>query len=287
MTILTKPPSGFTPYEKDNSAFVIPTALPSHPAHWYLIDVAAQPDTLKTLYCVDPDPEFALPYIGSRFHDVALHGPVLIRPLSVQAQAWLKQMGSQGQAIALYGDGLATVDVSNHLATLNQADGPYGLQQFRYASPWVIGSIGLSLTDAQRLSLLGPLHAMHGQSDGKIWSLTRECLPSTGETTVPFRLTIDNLQNHARLRRQVLAESLAEFHDRDPALIKTWFDQLQALGAPSEQALVEATHLLVRQALGEPLGGGQMNHLQQHHENWPARLDAIATLTTHAEEGSS
>ncbi len=273
--------------DRNHCVFSATALPPDEPAHWYLIDLAAQPDGLKTLYRVDPDPLYALPYIGTPYHAAAMQGPALIKPVSKQAEAWLQQMLDESQAMALYGDQLTMSDVSSHLATLSQVEGPYGRQLFRYASPRGLGSLGPSLTNTQSRRLLGPLQAMRARIDGQHWCLIRQSPCSADVTLAPLMLTTDNLQHVARARQRSLADALAASYQLERRTVQAWFDQFIQLGAPSEQALVEASRILARQALNTPIPKTQLQTITHQQDTWPQRLDALAALADKPEEGTS
>lgn len=287
MTTLMTAPSEFAADAHVNSAFVLTTTAPEQPADWYLVDLAAQPDALKTLYSIESTPDYALLYLGTPYRDVAIHGPLLIKPTAPPLHQWLQTWVTQGRSLALHGGDCTLKELNAHFINLTHVDGPYGPQRFRYASAFTLGSIGSSLTADQRLHLLGPLQALHGEYDGKYWSLQRQRSDQPGTIASPFTLSPDNLKQHARERRRILAESLAGAYNLDASVTATWFEQLQRLGAPSEQALVEASRILARQALDAPMTEPQLTIIEQSHTHWPERLDTLLALTDPQEEGTS
>ncbi|MDX1802241.1 MAG: DUF4123 domain-containing protein [Marinobacter sp.] len=295
MTNPTTAPPEFEAGAHTDSAFVFsptPTevftpAPTERLADWYLVDLAAQPDALKTLYSIESAPDYALLYMGTSYQDVALQGPLLVKPTAPPLHQWLQTWATQGRSLALHDGGCTLQELGAHFVNLTHVHGPYGPQRFRYASAFAIGSIGPSLTANQRLRLLGPLQALHGEYDGRYWSLKRQRPDQPGMTASPFTLTPDNLKHHARERRRMLAESLARSYSLDTSVTATWFEQLQRLGAPSEQALVEASHILARQALVAPMTDAQIANIEQSTQNWPERLDTLMAITEQHEEGTS
>lgn len=267
------------------SEFRTQDIAPEFTASFYLVDQAKEPEALKRLFELDPQPVYDLPYLYSGDRDAAFAGPLLIEPDTDTARTWLQQWTLEGRALALAGTGLQLQDVRDHLVTLTRIRTPHGEALFRYADPLSLASVGASLTACQRLRILGPLSGIHGYCGGRHWALARaEAAGSAmaGELfQKPLELSRENFDVVEAFRQDLLASALAEnTAGLEPQMVKGWFRQLRALGAPSEQGLMEAASLLIRAGRSDLLQAGELARLRAAGELWSDRLEALAALET-------
>lgn len=260
-------------------------------AGWYLVDQAKHPDALRLLFEQDPAPVYDLPYIHSPHREQAFDGPLIIQPTTPESEKWLHGWLTEGKALALYGPQLTLEAIRNHLVSLNNVEAPYGESLFRYADPATLGSLGNSLSPHQCLRILGPLTAIHGHYGGKNWSLARDEAHATLNEpddlySHPLVLTKENLAAVELYRQSLLAKSIAANQGLDVGIVYTWFQQLIALEARNEQALVEGAGLLAKQGYNKELSENELAMIRKHRQEacWSDTLDAIAALA-HSQEG--
>ncbi|WP_187298718.1 DUF4123 domain-containing protein [Marinobacter sp. F3R11] len=258
----------------------------------YLIDQAKHPDTLRRLFEHDPIPVYDLPYIHSEYREQACDGPVIIQPTTAWSEKWLQDWVTEGKALAVHGKTLALEEIRDHFVSLNTVSTPNGDSLFRYADPAALGSLAESLSPHQRERILGPLTAIRGHYAGTSWTLTRE-QPSVPQDklqkqrNLPLELTQENLLSVEAYRRNLLAEALANNNGLDAHTVFSWFRQLEALGAPSEQGLVEGSELLISRGFTQALSDEELTTIRTARQGdcWSDTLDAIATLSD-SQEGT-
>ncbi|PVY77586.1 uncharacterized protein DUF4123 [Tamilnaduibacter salinus] len=256
------------------ASFVSLPTLPDLESPFYLVDLAARPDALRRLYEQDPNPRCRLIYNGTPHEGAREAGPLLVEPVSADAQTLFREGLQEGWAVAAAGPSLTLDDADAHFRQLAEVDAPEGPVLFRFAAPDVLGSMGESFTHTQCRQLLGPLTALTGTLDGQAWQCHQPA-PHEPETDEPFTLTENNLRHVAHVRRQRLADSLARHYELPQMTVSTWFDQCHALGAPHEQALVEGSRALARQGLDGPLTPDQLDRIAGQGRDWSARLAAL------------
>jgi len=261
-------------------------------ACWYLVDQAKHSDVLRLLFEHDPAPVYDLPYIHSEYRGQAFDGPLVIKPTTSQSEKWLHNWLTEAKALALHGPLLTLEKIRDHLVSLNTVRTPHGDSLFRYSDPAALGSLGTSLSHYQRLRLLGPLTAIHGRYAGANWSLTKDQRSTVPDELIeqdplPFELTQENLASVEVYRRNLLAKGLAENNGLEAHTVSCWFQQLETLGAPSEQGLVEGAGLLITQSFTRVLSEDELATVRKARQGacWSDTLDALATLT-HSQDGT-
>jgi len=253
----------------------------------YLVDLAAHPDALRLLFERDSAPSYDLLYLYSGYREEAQAGPLLIEPLSDECDIWLKDYLQHAKALALYGANLTVQQAGQHLASLNTVQTPWGSSLFRYADPSSLRSLGPSLDPAQRQRILGPFTAIRGYYANQGWALhyLDDIQPGHGmDTSGPLTLSDHNFRAAEDFRKGLLAKAIAESGKRSPELTEQWFRQLEGLGAPSEQALVEGAEILIRAALTRPLTESELSSVRTSGKVWSDRLEALALINQ--QEGS-
>lgn len=265
---------------------------PSDYACWYLIDQAKHSDVLRRLFEHDPVPIYDLPYIRSAYREQACDGPLIVQPTTARSNDWLHGWASEGKALALYGQSLTLDDICDHFVSLNTVCTPSGDSLFRYADTATLGSLGTSLSPHQRLRILGPLTAIHGCYAGTRWALTRErpfVNPDDFRKQSPQALELaqENILSVEAYRQHLLASALADSHGLEPHTVSGWFRQLETLGAPSEQGLVEAASLLITQGRTTELSENELANVRAARQgtSWSDTLEALITLN-HSQEGT-
>jgi|AntRauTorcE11898_2_1112593.scaffolds.fasta_scaffold10941_2 hypothetical protein len=268
---------------QDASATTVFALNPEPPASspfGYLVDLAKHPETLRLLFECEPAPAYDLPYLYSDDRESAYHGPLLIEPLGYECRDWLNAWSRQGKALAIYGTRLTSQITRQHLTSLNSVQTPHGNSLLRYADPATFASVGPSLDQAQRLRILGPCSAIRGHHMGQDWCLGADKpQDNTDEySQESLRFTQENLAFIARYRLDLLANALAESNNLKPDLVSDWFRQLEALGTPSEQDLVEGSELLISRGLTRPLNNRETLQIRQAGNYWSDKLDSIAHM---------
>lgn len=261
-------------------------------ACWYLIDQAKHPEALRLLFEHDPAPVYDLPYIHSKYREQACDGPLVIQPTSDQSKIWLHNWLTEGKVLALHGPLLTLQELRNHLLSLNTVRTPHGDSLFRYSDTATLGSLGTSLSHPQRLRILGPITAIQGCYAGISWSLTKD-QPSARpnalkeQDPLPLELTQENLSSVEAYRRNLLAKAFADNNRLDHHAVSCWFRQLETLGAPSEQGLLEGVGLLFKQGFTRALNKAELATVRKTRQGacWSDTLEALATLT-HSQEGT-
>ncbi len=260
--------------------------------YWYLVDQAKHPEVLRLLFEHDPVPLYDLPYIHSGYREQAYYGPLIIQPTTAQCKSWLHSWMTEVKALALQGPLLTLEEARDHLVSLNTVRAPHGDSLFRYADPATLGSLGASLSPHQRLRILGPLTAIHGCYGDARWSLTKQqpaTLPDelSEQRPLPLELTQENLASVEVYRRNLLAKGLAENNGLEAHTVSCWFQQLETLGAPSEQGLIEGVGLLLSQGFARVLSGDELATVRKARQGacWSDTLEALATLT-HSQDGT-
>lgn len=251
------------------------------PPFGYLLDLAKHPETLRLLFECEAVPAYDLPYLHSDQRESAFHGPLLIEPVGDECRDWLNDWLEQGKALAVSGKHLTLQIVGQHLVSLNTVQTPYGQSLLRYADPASFGSLGPSLSDAQRLRILGPCCAIQGRYMDRNWRISGkqpEDVVSPEDNPEPLKLTQENLTAIAAYRRELLSSALAESNNLEHDLVAAWFRQLEALGAPSEQGLVEGGELLIQSGLARPLNDREAKQIRQSGNHWSDKLEGIARI---------
>ncbi|MGO1749581.1 MAG: DUF4123 domain-containing protein [Marinobacter sp.] len=258
----------------------------------YLVDQAKHPEVLRLLFEQDPVPIYDLPYIYSEYREQAFDGPLIIQPTTTQSEKWLHRWMTEGKALALQGQQLSLEAIREHFVSLNTARTPNGDSLFRYADSAALGSLGTSLSPHQRLRILGPLTAIHGCYAGANWALTKEH-PSVLEDEQkmqppqPLELTQENLASVEAHRRHLLAKDLADNNELKAQTATYWFQQLETLGAPNEQGLVEGARLLIAQGFTRALSDDELTTVRKTRQgaDWSDTLEALEALT-HSQDGT-
>ncbi|MGO1463149.1 MAG: DUF4123 domain-containing protein [Marinobacter sp.] len=261
-------------------------------ASGYLVDQAKHPEVLRLLFEHDPVPVYDLPYIHSQYREHAYDGPLVIQPTTAESEEWLQRWLAQGSALAVYGPLLTLETIRNHLVSLNTVATPYGDSLFRYADSATLGSLGTSLSPHQRLRILGPLTAIHGCYAGENWTLTKE-QPSALQDELkkqppqPLELTQENLASVEAHRRYLLARALADSNDLEAQTVTYWLQQLETLGAPNEQGLVEGAGVLIARGFIKALSDDELATVRKTRQgaDWSDTLEALEALT-HSQEGT-
>lgn len=247
----------------------------------YIVDLAKYPNALRLLFECDPAPAYDLPYLYSGYREDAYNGPLLIEPIHGESSDWLQDWLQQGKALAVFGKDLTLQSVRQHLVSLDTVQTPYGQSLFRYAAPATFASVGPSLSHLQRLRILGPLSAIRGSYMDRNWCISSQHTKGPdfpGDDQSPLELTQENLAAIADYRLELLSKAMAEGNNLEHGLIINWFRQLESLGAPNEQGLVEGSELLIRSGLTRPLTDMEVAHIRQTGSIWSDKLEAIARL---------
>lgn len=258
----------------------------------YLVDQAKHPEVLRLLFEQDPVPVYDLPYIHSEYREQAFDGPLIIQPTTAQSEEWLHKWMTEGKALALNGQALTLEEIREHFVSLNTVRTPNGDSLFRYADSATLGSLGTSLSPHQRLRILGPLTAIHGCYAGANWALTKE-QPSALQDELKkqppqaLELTQENLASVEAHRRSLLAKALAEHNELEDQAVSLWFQQLETLGAPNEQGLVEGAGLLITQGFTRALSDDELVAIRKTRQGayWSDTLKVLATLS-HSQDGT-
>ena len=272
----------------------------SEDACGYLVDQAKHPEVLRLLFEHDPVPIYDLPYIYSEYREQAFDGPLIIQPTTAQSEEWLHRWMTEGKALALHGQTLALEEIREHFVSLNTVRTPNGDSLFRYADSATLGSLGASLSPHQRLRILGPLTAIHGRYAGANWALTKEQSSALQDELkkqppLPLELTQENLSCVEAHRRHLLAKALAEGNGENDGeangleaqTVSYWFQQLETLGAPNEQGLVEGAGLLITQGFTRVLSDDELATIRKTRQGayWSDTLKVLATLS-HSQDGT-
>jgi len=259
------------------------TELPTDTPCGYLVDLAKYPEAPRLLFERDPVPVYDMPWIYTQSQEEAYAGPKLIIPQLGACAEWLWTSYQEGKALALYGKDLTLENISQHLVTLNAVMTPFGESLFRYADSASLGTLGASLTAYQRQRILGPLTAIHGYYGGDFWAL-RYIAGDTeyprAETTGPLTLTRDNLAVAEEARKGRLIHAFAHSNGYPEPLVRQWCRQLEELGAPSEQGLVEGMEVLAHARCSEPLTDTELSAARKGSDAWSGRLESLARITS-------
>lgn len=265
----------------EQTEFSYITELPTDTPCGYLVDLARFPEALRLLFELDPVPVYDLPWIYTQSQEEAYAGPILIIPERDACSEWLRASYQEGKALALYGSNLSLDSISQHLVTLNKVMTPYGESLFRYADSASLGTLGASLTALQRQQVLGPLAALHGCYNDTFWALqscsdgNQATLP---EATGPLSLGRDNLAAVEAHRKDLLIRAFADSSKRPEPIIRHWCQQLEELGAPSEQGLVEGMEVLIQAGFRQPLTATELTTARTSSDVWSGRLEALAQI---------
>ncbi|ONF42297.1 hypothetical protein BTO32_16020 [Marinobacter lutaoensis] len=266
----------------EGTEFRYTTERPADTPCGFLLDLAAYPDALRLLFANDPAPVYDMPWMYTRSPEEASAGPVLILPEREACREWLWASHRAGKALALYGHKLTLKTLCQHWVTLNTVNTPFGPSLFRYGDPASLGTLGPSLTALQRHRILGPLTAIDGHY-GDPFRLLRHRLPA-GDVpqpveTEPLTLTQNNLVATERFRKERLIRAFAETHGVPEALVQRWCQQLETLGAPSEQGLLEGMEVLNQSGRGRLLSDEEVSIVRNSSGAWSGRLETLAHMT--------
>lgn len=282
MDIRTDVSAGSPEAAAEHTEFTYITELPTDTPCAYLVDLAKYPEALRLLFERDPSPVYDMPWIYTQSREEALAGPILVMPERDVCEEWLLASYQQGKALALYGRDLTLKTINQHLITLNKVVTPFGESLFRYADSASLGTLGASLTAFQRKRILGPLTAIHGHYGDTFWALqshTDSGQSAMTSTTGPLTLTRDNLAAAEAIRKNRLIGAFAASNDYPEALVKQWCRQLEELGAPNEQGLVEGMEVLARAGFRQPLADTELGTASKSSDVWSGRLEALAQIT--------
>lgn len=276
--VSTSSPDAAAEHTEFNDITELPTAIPCA----YLVDLAKYPEALRLLFERDPSPVYDMPWICTQTREEAFAGPLLVKPEGETCEEWLWTSYQEGKALVLYGRDLTLKAISQHLVTLNKVVTPFGESLFRYADSASLGTLGASLTALQRKRFLGPLTAIHGRYDDTFWALqshTDSDQSATTATTEPLALTRDNLAAAEAIRKNRLIGDFVASNDYPEALVKQWCRQIEELGAPNEQGLVEGIEVLAHAGFDRPMTGTELSAARNSSDTWSDRLELLAQMT--------
>ncbi|TVP52677.1 MAG: DUF4123 domain-containing protein [Halomonas sp.] len=245
---------------------------------FYLIDLALYPQLLRQMFEIDERPVYELLYWQTAYAQHAQQGPILMSLSTASAHASATRWVQQGAAIVLESEA-SLAEVATHYRQLTHVDrqvGPPAL--FRYADSRLYGGLAGTLTEGETHSLLGPVNAINGVSNGEEWRL--ESRAPDVKPLGKFRLTAVHKQALQSARDQAFCQQLADDHGVAPSLARLWLKQMEELPFTTEYARWEGCKILAASDYPAPLAPRHMEQLKAHKGTWQTVLDELQILVS-------